>query len=60
VLFWPPRWRTWWFLTLAAIVVVSAVAFGPAGRPRLHSRWKNSLHRHTWGAGLAAMRANRM
>jgi hypothetical protein len=60
VLFWPPRWRTWWFLTLAAIVVVSAVAFGPGGRPRLHSRWKNSLHRHTWGAGLAAMRANRM
>jgi Bacterial membrane protein YfhO len=60
VLYWPPRWRTWWFLALAAIVLVSAVAVGPSGRLRLHSRWKNSLHRHTWGSGLEAMRGNRM
>jgi hypothetical protein len=60
ILHWPPRWRTWWFLALAAIVVVSAVSVGPSGRPRLHSRWTNSLHRHTWGSGLEAMRANRM
>ena len=60
VLYWPPRWRTWWFLALAAIVLMSAVAIGPSGRPRLHSRWKNILHRHTWGSGLEAMKANRM
>ena len=45
---------------LALIVILSAVAIGPGGRPRLHTRWKNGVHQHTWGAGIAAMKANRM
>jgi hypothetical protein len=57
---WPARWRGGWFLSLAAIVIVSTVAVGPGGVPRLHGRWKNSVHRHTWGSGIEAMRANRM
>ena len=60
VLNWPLRWRTWWFVALAGIVLVSTVAIGPSGRPGLHTRWKNGFHRHTWGAGIAAMKANRM
>ena len=60
VLSWPSRWRTWWFLSLGAIVLVSAVTVSPTGMPQLHRRWKNSVHRHTWGAGIAAMKANRM
>ena len=28
--------------------------------PAANSRWINSVHRHTWGAGIAAMKANRM
>jgi hypothetical protein len=59
-LYWPRRWRTWWFLSLGAIVVISAVGFTPSGLPRLHSRWKNGVHRHTWGAGVAAMKPNRL
>jgi hypothetical protein len=57
---WPQRWRTWWFLALAGIVLASVVSVGPNGRPGVHNRWKNSFHRHTWGAGVAAMKANRM
>jgi hypothetical protein len=57
---WPSRWRTWWFVGLAGIVLVSTVGIDATGWPGLHSRWKNSVHRHTWGAGIAAIRANRM
>ena len=53
---WPSRWRTWWFLALGAIVLISAVVISPNG----HARWKNSVHRHTWGSGFDAMKANRM
>ena len=52
--------RTWWFLALAGIVLASIVSVGPDGRLGLHTRWKNGFHRHTWGAGVAAMKANRM
>ena len=58
VLSWPQRWRTWWFIALGGIVLVSAIDIGPAGRPTLHSRWKTSVHRFTWGSGIEAMRAN--
>ena len=57
---WPSRWRTCWFFTLGAIVLVSAVTISPSGIPRIHPRWKNSVHTHTWGAGVLAMKANRM
>jgi Bacterial membrane protein YfhO len=64
VLNWPSRWRMWWFLALGAIVLISplisVVDVGRSGVPRVHNRWENSVHRHTWGAGIAAMKANRM
>jgi hypothetical protein len=60
ILDWPDRWRTWWFVALAAIVLVSSVEIGPNGVPRLHRRWKGSVHRHTWGSGHEAMKANRL
>ena len=56
---WPVRWRQWWFATLALIVILSAVAIGPGGRPQIHTRWKTGVHQHTWGAGIAAMKLNR-
>jgi Bacterial membrane protein YfhO len=56
VLNWPARWRTWWFLALGAIVLISALFVSPSG----NNRWKNSVHRHTWGSGIEAMKANRM
>ena len=31
----------------------------PRRPPRDPGRWKNSVHQHTWGAGIAAMKANR-
>ncbi len=48
VLSWPSRWRTWWFLTLGTVVLISAVEIGPSGFPRLNNRWMNGVHRHTW------------
>ena len=60
MLSWPSHWRTWWFLSLGAIVVVSAVPIDRSPIFPINSRWINSTHRHTWGAGVAAMKANRM
>jgi hypothetical protein len=60
VLNWPPSWRKWWFIALGGIVLVSAVGTGPVRLPTLHARWKESVHQHTWGAGLKAMKRNRM
>jgi Bacterial membrane protein YfhO len=59
VLDWPSRWRTWFFSALGTTVLISAVAISPNGVPRRHSRWKDSVHTHTWGAGYLAMKANR-
>jgi hypothetical protein len=53
---WPPRWRTWWFIALAAIVLVSAVDLDPKGRPVRHSRWQDSVHPFRWDAGIAAIK----
>ncbi len=60
VLGWPSRWRRWWFVALGTIVLISTVAISPSGLPRRHRRWENSVHTHTWGAGILAMKANRM
>jgi hypothetical protein len=60
VLGWPSHWRTLWFATLALIVLASAVTVGPTKRLELQRRWKSSFHGHTWGAGLAASKENRM
>jgi hypothetical protein len=42
--------------------VIDAVTsiVGHTRTPRLNNRWKNSVHTHTWGAGILAMKANRM
>jgi hypothetical protein len=47
------------FLTLVLIVIVSAIRIGPANRVSLQQRWTGSVHRFTWGAGIAAMKENR-
>ena len=60
VLSWLSHWRIWWFASLALIVLASAVTVGPTMRPEFQARWKNSLHGHTWGAGIAASKENRM
>jgi hypothetical protein len=56
---WPRRWRKWFLVTLGAIVLVSLIDCHRSRRPTLHRRWKDGCHPFTWGAGLAAMRANR-
>ncbi len=56
---WPEGWRKVFAWGLFAIVVVSIPTLGANGRPTLQSRWRGSVHTHTWGSGLAAMRANR-
>ena len=53
------RFRKLLFLTLAVIVIGSAIRIGPGARLSLQDRWMGSFHRFTWGAGLAAMKANR-
>jgi hypothetical protein len=52
---WPPRWRTWWFLFLGAIVLFSAVGFGTGGRPIVSTRWKYGVHHFRWDAKIDAM-----
>ena len=51
------RFRKLLFLTLAVIVIVSAIRIGPGARLSLQDRWTDSFHRFTWGAGIAAMKA---
>jgi hypothetical protein len=60
LLSWPPAWRTWWFVGLLCIVLASTIAVGPDGRIGLSYRWRNSVHTHTWGSGLEAMKPNRL
>ena len=56
VLNWPARLRTWYFVALVAIVLVSIPGITRTGRITIQARWTNSFHRFTWGAGIAAMR----
>ncbi len=51
---WPPRWRIWFFGALGAIVLTSTITVRD-GHPALQSRWRNSFHTFTWGAGIEAM-----
>jgi hypothetical protein len=53
------QFRKLLFLTLTVIVIVSAIWIGPGARLSLQDRWTGSFHRFTWGAGLAAMKADR-
>ena len=51
-----PAGRAGSAVALAVVVLASAVAWGPGGRPTIHRRWTNSFHRFTWGAGIEAIR----
>jgi hypothetical protein len=53
------QFRKQLFLTLVLIVIVSAIRIGPRNRLSFQQRWTGSFHRFTWGAGIAAMKANR-
>jgi hypothetical protein len=53
---WPRTWPRWWLAALAVLVLASAVGIDSTGRPAVHSRWSDSFHRFTWGAGIEAMR----
>lgn len=56
----PPGWPSRWpWLGLAAILLVvagSVVAVTPAGRVGVQTRWQQSWHPFTWGAGIEAMK----
>jgi Bacterial membrane protein YfhO len=56
VLNWPSRFRVWYFGALVAIVLASTPGITPQRELTNQSRWNNSFHRFTWGAGIAAMR----
>ncbi len=53
------RFRKLVLAALGLIVIGSAIRIGPGARLSLQDRWTNSFHRFTWGAGIAAMKANR-
>jgi hypothetical protein len=44
---------------LVAIVVLSLIQLGNGPQLSIQSRWRNSFHRFTWGAGIEAMKQNR-
>ncbi len=52
---WPRFWPAWYVMILAATVAASAVDLGTGGLTIDH-RWRGSVHRFTWGAGVEAMR----
>ena len=52
---WPGRWPLGFGLILGAIVLASAVKFGPGG-VTIHPRWEGSFHRFTWAAGIEAIK----
>ena len=53
------KFRKILLLTLAAIILVSIPRIRPGPRLSVQSRWTNSFHRFTWGAGIAGMKENR-
>jgi hypothetical protein len=55
----PMRFRILLLLIIIAIAIGSVIRIGPGARFSLQDRWTESFHRFTWGAGLAAMKANR-
>ena len=44
---------------LCAHSPVSVIQVGPARGVGLHRRWRNTVHRFTWAAGIEAMKENR-
>jgi len=54
-----PRWRRIWIATIALILLASLFRFDANQGVALQDRWKGSIHRFTWGAGVEAMKANR-
>jgi hypothetical protein len=58
---WPrhPLTRSEKARVITAVRSIAGPAFGPVPRIALYNRWKGSIHTFTWGAGIAAMKANR-
>jgi Bacterial membrane protein YfhO len=53
---WPVHWPRWGLLVVAVVLVGSVVGIGRNGAIGLQSRWSDSWHPFTWGAGIEAMR----
>ncbi|WP_165230363.1 YfhO family protein [Aquisphaera insulae] len=51
-----PRARFVLVFASIAIIAASVIAIGPGFQVHSSSRWKNSFHRFTWGAGIEAMK----
>ncbi len=51
----PRNFRVWYLAALVTIVLVSIPGIDSQGRLTFQSRWRNSFHRFTWGAGIEAM-----
>jgi hypothetical protein len=51
----PPKFKTWYFAVLVAIVLVSVPGISPQGGLTIQSRWHKSLHTFTWKSGYEAM-----
>jgi hypothetical protein len=55
---WPARWPVWGLLVVAVVLAGSVVGIGRNGAIRLQSRWSDSWHPFTWGAGIEAMHSH--
>jgi hypothetical protein len=53
---WRRGWPKWGAAVLVLIVLASTLSWKSPGGFTLQERWRNSVHRFTWGAGLEAMR----
>ena len=53
---WPVRRRKWLLGAVGVLVFVSVFGINQRGRPGIRSRWFDSFHQFTWGAGIEAMR----
>lgn len=53
---WPKRWPLLMVILIAGIMAISAVDLKKDLQLDISDRWRGSLHRFTWGAGIEAMR----
>ena len=56
VLGWPARWPALVIVSIVFLIAVSAVSVHRDGSVGIQSRWRQSFHPFTWGAGIDAMR----
>ena len=53
---WPAYWPTIALTIIAVLIAGSTVGFNREGNLGVQSRWQQSFHPFTWGAGIDAMR----